>query len=74
MRSPLQRLVLGMCRRSGHRYECTLEFTHAELAELGGQTRVTVTRQLSKWRDTGLIQQDSGPERTLRIAPLLVEA
>jgi hypothetical protein len=33
-----------------------------------------VTRQLSKWRDTGLIQQDSGPERTLRIAPLLVEA
>ena len=35
--------------------------------------RVTVTRQLSKWRDSGLIEQDNGPIRRLRIAPELVE-
>ena len=70
----LQLLVQRLGRRSGHWYELPLKFTHADLAELSGHTRVTVTRQLSKWRVTGLIQQDSGPERTLRIAPLLVEA
>jgi hypothetical protein len=32
-----------------------------------------VTRQLSKWRDSGLIEQDNGPIRHLRIAPELVE-
>lgn len=60
-------------RRQGAWYELPLRLTHAELAALSGHTRVTVTRQLSKWRECGLIQQDCGRERTLRIAPELVE-
>jgi hypothetical protein len=32
-----------------------------------------VTKQLSKWRSLGLIEQDQGPQRTLRIAPELLE-
>ena len=69
----LQLLVqrLGI-RRSGW-YELPLRLTHADLAELSGHTRVTVTRQLSKWREGGLIEQDNGPGRNLRIAPELVD-
>jgi Crp-like helix-turn-helix domain len=69
----LQLLVQRLGLRKGDWYELPLRLTHADLAELSGHTRVTVTRQLSKWRDCGLIQQDSGPARTLRIAPELVE-
>jgi Crp-like helix-turn-helix domain len=69
----LQLLVQRLGLRKGDWYELPLRLTHADLAELSGHTRVTVTRQLSKWRDCGLIEQDSGPSRSLRIAPELVE-
>jgi hypothetical protein len=69
----LQLLVQRLGLRKGDWYELPLRLTHADLAGLSGHTRVTVTRQLSKWRDGGLIEQDSGPARTLRIAPELVE-
>ncbi|MEB3166210.1 MAG: Crp/Fnr family transcriptional regulator [Cyanobacteriota bacterium] len=69
----LQLLVQRLGRRRGAWYELPLRLTHADLAELSGHTRVTVTRQLSRWRDQGLVVQDNGPLRTLRIAPALVE-
>ena len=69
----LQLLVQRLGRRNGRWYELPLRLTHAELAELSGHTRVTVTRQLSRWRESGLIEQDVGPQRLLRIAPQLVE-
>jgi hypothetical protein len=69
----LQLLVERLGRRNGAWYELSLRLTHAELADLSGHTRVTVTKQLSKWRSLGLIEQDNGPERTLRISPELLE-
>ena len=69
----LQLLVQRLGHRRGSWYELPIRLTHAELAELSGHTRVTVTRQLSRWRDQGLIEQDEGPQRCLRIAPALVE-
>lgn len=70
----LHLLVHRLGRRRGAWYELPLRLTHAELAELSGHTRATVTRQFSRWRDHGLLQQDCGPERLLRIAPQLVHA
>ncbi|MEY3545126.1 MAG: hypothetical protein RLZZ247_1283 [Cyanobacteriota bacterium] len=70
----LQLLVERLGRRNGAWYELPLRLTHAELADLSGHTRVTVTKQLSRWRSLGLIEQDAGPGRTLRIAPELLEA
>ena len=70
----LQLLVQRLGIRRGEWYELPLRLTHAELAELSGHTRATVTRQFSRWRDHGLLQQDCGPERLLRIAPQLVHA
>jgi len=70
----LQLLVERLGRRSGEWYELPVRLTHAELAELSGHTRVTVTRQLSRLREQRLIEQDAGPGRCLRIAPELVEA
>jgi hypothetical protein len=69
----LQLLVQRLGRRNGEWYELPLRLTHAQLAELSGHTRVTVTRQLCRWRDQGLIEQEDGPQRALRIAPALVE-
>ncbi|MEB3165568.1 MAG: Crp/Fnr family transcriptional regulator [Cyanobacteriota bacterium] len=69
----LQLLVQRLGHRRGDWYELPIRLTHAELAELSGHTRVTVTRQLSRWRDQGLIEQDEGPSRCLRIAPELIE-
>ena len=69
----LQLLVERLGRRSGQWYELPVRLTHAELAELSGHTRVTVTRQLNRLREQGLISQDPGPNRSLRIAPELVE-
>lgn len=69
----LQLLVQRLGRRRGAWYELPIRLTHAELAELSGHTRVTVTRQLSRWRDQGLLQQDDGPGRCLRLAPELVD-
>ncbi|MFM8660432.1 MAG: helix-turn-helix domain-containing protein [Cyanobium sp.] len=70
----LQLLVERLGRRNGAWYELPLRLTHAELADLSGHTRVTVTKQLSRWRSLGLIEQDAGPARTLRISPELLEA
>lgn len=79
----LQALLRLLIRRLGRRcnawYELPLYFTHAELAELSGQNRVTVTRQLSRWRDQGLIQQTRSArgesrQHLLRLAPYLVES
>ena len=70
----LQLLVERLGRRRGEWYELPVRLTHAELAELSGHTRVTVTRQLSRLREQGLIEPNVGPERSLRIAPELVEA
>jgi len=70
----LQLLVERLGRRSGEWYELPVRLTHAELAELSGHTRVTVTRQLSRLRELGLIEPNGGPDRSLRIAPELVEA
>ncbi|MEY3964086.1 MAG: hypothetical protein RLZZ106_1341 [Cyanobacteriota bacterium] len=70
----LQLLVERLGRRRGEWYELPVRLTHAELAELSGHTRVTVTRQLGRLRDQGLIEPNGGPDRSLRIAPELVEA
>jgi hypothetical protein len=69
----LQLLVGRLGRRHGAWYELLLPLTHAELAELCGHTRVTVTRQFSRWRDQGLLKQE-GRQHLLRLSPALVEA
>lgn len=70
----LQLLVTRLGHRRGAWYELLLPLTHAELAELCGHTRVTVTRQFSRWRQQGLLEQDCGPQRLLRVAPALMES
>jgi hypothetical protein len=70
----LQLLVKRLGQRCGAWYELPLRLTHAELAELSGHTRATVTRQLSRWREQGLIGPDVHPEGGLRLAPELVES
>lgn len=79
LRAVLALLVQRLGRRGPGGYELPLRLTHADLAELSGQNRVTVTRQLSRWRELGLIDVTcSGPkeggERMLRLAPELIEA
>ncbi len=69
----LQLLVERLGRRCGDWYELPLHLTHQRLAELVGHTRVTVTRQLSKWRQAGLIAGDTSAEGGLRLAPALVQ-
>jgi len=69
----LRLLVQRIGRRCSDWYEIPLRLTHAELAELSGHSRVTVTRQLSRWRHLGLIETDTGLESCLRLAPALVE-
>jgi CRP-like cAMP-binding protein len=67
-------LIQLLVRRLGHRrgawYELRLPMTQAELADLCGLTRVTLSRQFSRWRLRGLLEQDCG---LLRLAPALVE-
>ena len=79
LRALLQLLVRRLGRRGPGGYELPLRLTHADLAELSGQNRVTVTRQLSRWRELGLIEQSGpgpgeGSERGLRLAPELIDA
>jgi len=78
----LQALLGLLVRRLGRRgpdgYALPLRLTHAELAELSGQNRVTVTRQLSRWRERGLIKraclgEGDDSERGLRLAPELID-
>ncbi len=74
IRALLQLLVARLGHRRGPWYELQLPLNHAELADLCGHTRVTVTRQFSRWRDQGLLQQDCAGQRLLRVAPALIEA
>lgn len=69
----LRLLVERLGRRCGGWYELPVRLTHAELAELTGHNRVTVTRQLSRWRAQGLIAPEAGLGAGLRLAPALVE-
>lgn len=69
----LQLLVQRLGRRCGGWYALPLRLTHAELAELSGHNRVTVTRQLSRWRGLGLIAPEEGSAGGLWLAPALVE-
>lgn len=69
----LQLLVQRLGRRCGSGYALPLRLTHAELAELSGHNRVTVTRQLSRWRGLGLIAPEEGTAGGLWLAPALVE-
>lgn len=70
----LQLLVKRLGQRCGAWYELPFRLTHAELAELSGHTRATVTRQLSRWREQGLIGREDRSDRGLRLAPELMEA
>jgi hypothetical protein len=70
----MQLLVERLGRRCGEWYELPMLLTHAQLAELSGHTRVTVTRQLSKWRKAGLISPQTCPGGGLRLAPQLMQA
>lgn len=67
-------LVQRLGCRKGDWYELPLRLTHADLAELSGHTRVTITKQLSRWRESGLIQLDRGSNSPMRLAPDLIEA
>ena len=78
LRALLQLLVRRLGRRGPGGYELPLRLTHADLAELSGQNRVTVTRQLSRWRELGLIEPagpgtEMGPARGMRLAPDLID-
>lgn len=70
----LRLLVQRIGRRCSDWYEIPMRLTHAELAELSGHSRVTVTRQLSRWRHLGLLETEAGLEGCLRLAPSLVES
>lgn len=70
----LQLLVKRLGQRCGAWYELPFRLTHAELAELSGHTRATVTRQLCRWREQGLIGPDGHSDRGLRLAPELIES
>ncbi|MFM7312992.1 MAG: helix-turn-helix domain-containing protein [Cyanobium sp.] len=69
----LQLLVQRLGHRCGGWYALPLRLTHAELAELSGHNRVTVTRQLSRWRGLGLIAAETGIGGELWLSPALVE-
>jgi hypothetical protein len=78
LRGLLQLLVRRLGRRGPAGYELPLRLTHADLAELSGQNRATVTRQLCRWRELGLIEQAScgrgaGEAGGLRLAPQLID-
>jgi hypothetical protein len=69
----LQLLVQRIGRRGGAWYELPLRLTHTDLAQLCGHSRVTVTRQFSRWREQGLLEQEGGAQGPLRLAPALIE-
>jgi CRP-like cAMP-binding protein len=76
LRALLTLLVERMGRRNGLWYELPIRITHERLAELIGNTRVTVTKMLTRLRQSGLVDDHpagSGPP-LLRLSPELVEA
>ncbi|MFY8147967.1 MAG: helix-turn-helix domain-containing protein [Prochlorococcaceae cyanobacterium] len=70
-------LLRLLSERLGHRcgpwVELPLRLTHGRIAELIGHNRVTVTRQLSKWRQAGLIAPDASAQGGLRLSARLLE-
>jgi hypothetical protein len=60
-------------RRQKEWYVLPLQLTHAQIADLIGHTRVTVTQHLSIQRRARLIETCRGPTGDLRLAPRLVE-
>jgi CRP-like cAMP-binding protein len=75
LRALLALLVEKLGRRNGLWYELPIRLTHERLAELIGNTRVTVTKMFSRLRQAGLImdQPSAGGPLVLRLAPELVE-
>ena len=69
----LQLLVQRLGQRVGPWYELPLCLTHAELAELAGHTRVTVSKRMSAWRKRGWLLPGRSDGPGLRLAPALVE-
>jgi CRP-like cAMP-binding protein len=69
-------LVERLGRRNGLWYELPLRITHERLAELIGNTRVTVTKMLTRLRQSGPVDGHlTGRGSTLlRLSPELVEA
>jgi Crp-like helix-turn-helix domain len=71
LRALLQLFTVRLGRRCGPWVELPIHLSHARIAELIGHTRVTVTRQLSKWRQEGLIETVPGRRGMLRLSPEL---
>lgn len=69
----LQLLAERLGRRCGAWIDLPVPLTHGRMAELIGHTRVTVTRQLSRWRQAGLIATAGTVQGGLRFSPLLLE-
>jgi len=69
----LRLLAERIGRRQKDWYVLPLQLTHAQIADLIGHTRVTVTQQLSLLRRARLIETCRGPAGDLRLAPGLVE-
>jgi CRP-like cAMP-binding protein len=67
-------LVLRLGRRNGAWYELPMRLTHERLAELIGSSRVTVTKMMSRWRETDLAEYGDGGSTGLRLAPALIES
>jgi hypothetical protein len=70
-------LLRLLAERIGQRqkewYVLPLQLTHAQIADLIGHTRVTVTQHVSILRRARLIETGRGPSGDMRLAPKLVE-
>lgn len=73
LKALLRLLVERLGRRCGAWYELPVRLTQDRIAEMVIHTRVTVTKQLSRWRREGLIDSDLTAQGGLRIAPKLIE-
>ncbi len=75
LRALLSLLVERLGRRNGDWYELPLRLTHERIAELIGNTRVTVTKLVSRLRQANLLEvQACGTEPPLlRLSPAVVE-
>nr|WP_286194456.1 Crp/Fnr family transcriptional regulator [Synechococcus sp. CCY 0621] len=69
----LRLLAERIGRRQKDWYVLPIQLTHAQIADLIGHTRVTVTQQFSNLRRARLIETCRGPTGDLRLAPGLVE-
>lgn len=76
LKALLALLVERLGRRNGLWYELPLRITHERLAELIGNTRVTVTKMLTRLRQSGLVDGHLTGRGSplLRLSPELVEA